>query len=315
VGERRKEDTAVTDRDDDLEPIPANPPAVWTEPTPTAAPGDPGTRPPAPPRRTAIVGLVVAMLVAGGIGYGLTAHLESGKSFDNAVFNPGPSRGSTPGNGSPGTTSPSDGGSARGGNDKSAGALARVVVQQRDVTSGHLVTLITDGDQVRGTTTLDLCNGSYASETLRTARLQVAEVDPTGTLLFSTEAVLYGKPADTSQAFSELRSVHDNCPDRPVVSPAGEPTVTTTFQGAPDANWHTATGVDRLAFALTTVDTQGQKASSIAVYMRKGRALLGVYFSKPTDPQPAIAGKTSVADIVALFSQRLAALPTSVTNP
>jgi hypothetical protein len=245
------------------------------------------------------------MLVAGALGYGLTAHLESGQPFPSAASS---------GNGNSGGTTPGSSAPVTSGNDKDAGALAQVVVQEKDVTSDFQVGLITNGDKVGGTTTLDLCNGTYPSESLRTARLQVAEVDAAGDLVMSTEAVLYRNANDTNQAFSELRSVTAQCPKQPVVSPVGETTVTTTFKGPPDRSWHTAAGVDRLAYSLTTVDTQGQKASSIAVYMRRGRALLGVYFSDPSGAQPAIDGKTSIAAIVELFSQRLAALPASVVN-
>jgi hypothetical protein len=299
----------VTDSDD-LEPLETVPPAPWTEPQPVAPePAEIGG--PAGPTsisRSSIVGLVVAMLVAGVLGYGLTAHLESGKPYNQALNSQGGSANN--GNQSPGATAP-----PADSNDPDAGALARVVVQQKDVGGNYSVGLITNGDKIGGTTTLDLCNGTYPSESLRTARLQVAETDPTGSLVMSTEAVLYHDANDANQAFAELRSVTKQCPKQPVVSPVGETTVTTTFQTSPDSNWHTAEGVDRLAYALTTQDTQGQKSSSVAVYLKRGRALMGVYFSDPNGKQPAVAGKTSIATIVALFSQRLAALPASVVNP
>jgi hypothetical protein len=295
---------------EDLEPLAAEPPAAWSAPEPVV-PEPVESGPPGSIRRSAIVGLIVAMLVAGGIGYGLTAHLESGKSFSEAIN--GPSASSTPGgnggNASPGSTAPPS-----SDNDKDAGALSGVVVQSKDVTAGYEVALIQNGDKVGGTTTLDLCNGTYASESLRTARLQVAETDPTGNLVMSTEAVLYHDAKDANEAFGELRSVTARCPKQPVVSPVGEQTVTTTFQAPPDRDWHTADGVDRLAYALTTVDTQGQQEQSIAVYLRRGRALLGVYFSDPSGAQPAVDGKTTIPAIVTLFSQRLAGLPSSVTG-
>jgi hypothetical protein len=297
------EEALVTDSED-LEPLETVPPASWTAPQPEPLAPEPGGS----IRRASIIGLIVAMLVAGGIGYGLTAHLESGKSFADAVNGTSPNPGGG-GSASPGVTTPPS-----SGNDKDAGALARVVVQGKDVTEGYLVTLIPNGDKIGGTTTLDLCNGTYASESLRTARLQVAESDTTGNLVMSTEGVLYRDGKGSDEAFGELRSVTARCPKQPVVSPVGEQTVTTTFQAPPDRSWPAADGVERLAYALTTVDTQGQKQQSIAVYLRRGRALLGVYFSDPGGAQPPVAGKTTIPAIVALFSQRLAALPSSVTG-
>ncbi len=287
---------------EDLEPLDTVQPSPWTAPEPAAAErSDPGANgSPGSPRRSSIIALVVAMLIAGVVGYGLTAYLESGKPYANAAGNSG-------GNSS-GTNPPTS------GTDKDAGALARIVVQQKDVTSDYQVSLIPNGDKIGGTTTLDLCNGTFPSESLRTARLQVAEVDAGNNLVLSTEGVLYHDAQNTSQAFAELRSVTAQCPKQPVVSPVGEATVTTTFLPQPDRNWGTTPGVQRLAYSLTTVDTQGQKASSTAVYLRRGRALLGVYFSDPSGAQPPVDGKTSIANIVTLFSQRLAALPASVVN-
>ena len=52
-------------------------------------------------------------------------------------------------------------------------------MQQHDVAADRSVALHPDGDLVTGTTTLDLCNGTFPSESLRTARLQVLELDGT----------------------------------------------------------------------------------------------------------------------------------------
>ncbi len=81
------------------------------------------------------------------------------------------------------------------------------------------VQALVGGDQVSGQTTLDLCNGTFASESLRSARLQVAVVDAQGDTPISTEAVAYVNPAATLQAFTELKATAANCP----VGPGGEP--------------------------------------------------------------------------------------------
>ncbi len=192
--------------------------------------------------------------------------------------------------------------------------LSRLIVQQSDVGPTLNVVLLPSGDQT-SQPTLDLCNGSYATESQRTARLQDIVQDTSGTSVVSTEAVLYGTPAESAQAFAELKSVAAKCPQSPVASPVGEPTVTTHFDAPPDTHWPASpAGVDRLAFSFTTTDSQGRSSPSIATYLRRGKALMGVYFSDPTAPQPAIGGQTSIPNIVNVFASRLAQLPTSSVN-
>ena len=198
--------------------------------------------------------------------------------------------------------------------DPDAAALRQLVVQQSDVGSNLAVALLQGGDQVRGTATLDLCNGKFASEPLRTARLQDAVVDMQGMGLLSTEAVLYRNADATAQAFNELRTVAANCPNSPVVSPVGEPTVTTHFDAAPDGDWPQTPGVDRLAYSFTATGQSGQAQPSMAVYLRRGRALLGIYFVQPQNALPAIDGQTTAAGIVGVFASRLAQQPASVVN-
>jgi hypothetical protein len=167
---------------------------------------------------------------------------------------------------------------------------------------------------VAGETTLDLCNGAYPSESSRSARLQVVAGNGQGDVVLSTEAVLYRAAADTSQAFAELRKVAAACPSTPVRSPTGGPTVQTTFSPPPDGAWAQTPTVERLAYDFVTTNDQGQTQHFITVYLRRGRAFLGVYFSQPDGPQAPVAGKASVPDIVAVFASRLARLPDAAVN-
>jgi hypothetical protein len=176
------------------------------------------------------------------------------------------------------------------------------------------VGLIPQGDQVSGQATLDLCNGRFASEKLRRARLQVAAVGQQGAPALSTEAVLYENPAAAAQAMTELQHVAASCPSSPVVSPVGEPTVTTKFNAAPDGAWAAVPGVDRLAFDFVTTDASGTSQHFVSVYLRRGRALLGLYFPAPDAPLPAIAGQTTIEAATQVFANRLAQLPASVTG-
>lgn len=199
--------------------------------------------------------------------------------------------------------------------DPDASVLQGLVVRQHDVESSYVVELLGGGRDVVGQTTLDLCNGHYPSEALRTARLQVVEYSPTGEAVLSTEAVLYRNPKSAQQAMQEVRSVVAHCPpDRPVVSPVNEPPVTTRFLPAPDGSWATVSGVNRAAYSFTTTDAFGVTDQRIAVYLQRGRVLEGVYFDTPIGAQPAVDGQTTVADIVHEFEQRIAALPRSVTD-
>ena len=198
--------------------------------------------------------------------------------------------------------------------DPDASVLPNLVLQQPDVPSSVNLQLIPNGDQVHGQTTLDLCNGTFATESRRTARLQVAALDSQGNAVLSTEAVLYPGPSDTTQAFSELKSVAAHCPNSAVASPVGEPTVTTHFFAAPDASWPQVPTVQRQAYSFTATPQSGPVQRSVAVYLRRGRALMGVYFAQPDSPQPAVNGQTTIPGIVNVFATRLAGLPASAVN-
>jgi hypothetical protein len=198
--------------------------------------------------------------------------------------------------------------------DPAATALLGLVVATADVVPPVTVQSIRGGNQVTGQVTLDICNATYPSESLRTARLQNVAVDDNGDVVFSTEAVLYKNADSTAGAFTELEAAAATCPSGPVASPVGGPTVTTHFNAAPDASWPQTPSVDRVAFDIVTTDRTGLANHSVAVYLRRGRALLGVYFSDADNPPPSIAGQTTMAGIVNVFAGRLAQLPASVVG-
>ena len=152
---------------------------------------------------------------------------------------------------------------------------------------------------------------------MRTGRLQVAVVNSTGTTLLSTEAVLYRNPAATAQGFAELRKVRAACPSTPVVSPVGEDTAKTTFKAAPDGAWPQTPTVDRQAYSFVTTTTAPPPpatTASVAVYLRRGRVLMGLYFVQPNQPPTPVAGQKTIEGIVGVFARRLAQLPASVVN-
>jgi hypothetical protein len=197
--------------------------------------------------------------------------------------------------------------------DPAQSALAKIVVQPADVAATFTVGPVLGGRQVSGQPSLDLCGANFASESLRTARLQVSAVDTVGTEVLSTEAVRYISVDATAQAFAELRAAAAGCPTTPVASP-GEPAVATRFNPAPDTAWPQVSTVERLAFDFVATDTSGETQHVIGVYLRRGRVLEGVYFLRPDGSQSPVAGQTSVADIVGVFAGRIAQLPAAVTD-
>lgn len=200
--------------------------------------------------------------------------------------------------------------------DPAASALSSIVLNQSDVGSTVSVELLPGGTDPENEPTLDLCNGTFPSEALRTARLQVVGVEQQrGTVGISTEAVLYRTPEAAAQAMAELKATAAGCPASPVTSPVGEPTVTTKFGPAPDADWPSVPTVERLAFDFTATDDTGQARHSIAVYLRRGRVLEGVYFTDADTPPPTISGQTTVPTIVNVFAERIAKLPASTVGP
>ena len=198
--------------------------------------------------------------------------------------------------------------------DPSASGLSQLGLREDDVAPLVNVLLIPDGNRLTGHPTLDMCNGTFHSETLRRARLQVREVDSTGNTTIGTESVLYANPAAAAQAFDELRTVTTHCPTKPVVSPVGLPTVTTKFKRAPDRAWPKVATVSRLAYDFESTDVEGRKSHAIAVYLRRGRAFTAVYFSQADSPPTPVLGHTTVASITSVFAKRLAALPRSVAG-
>jgi hypothetical protein len=193
--------------------------------------------------------------------------------------------------------------------DPSAGLLAGLIVSDADVGPSLTVTGLQGGNGLTQPT-LDLCNGTYPSESKRTARLQVAAIDGRGDTALSTEAVLYSSGAGTAAAFSELKATAAACPAGPV----GQPPVTTRFGPAPDGAWPQVPSVERLAFEFDSINATGERSHSVAVYLRRGRALLGVYFSHADAPSAVVERQTALADIVNVFATRMAKLPVAAIS-
>ncbi|MDQ3990487.1 MAG: DUF2510 domain-containing protein [Actinomycetota bacterium] len=252
-----------------------------------------------------ILAVVVGLLV------GLTGVVLSNRdSSERSAPPPVSAPDATPGNSTAPAPQP---GNPRQNNDPSAAALATLIVKAEDVPTTADVVVFQGGIGL-SQPTLDLCNGTYPSESRRAARIQDAVLDAEGRVVLSTEAVLYRDSGGTTQALSELRSVVAACPSTPVPGPPGQPAVKTTFNPPPGSAWPETPTVNRQVYDLTTDDGSGRTTRTIAVYLQRGRALLGVYFSQPDGPQIAVEGQTTIESIVGVFARRLAALPTSVVG-
>lgn len=271
---------------------------------PDAAPPPTDRRPFWPPRgRTLVAMLVLLGFVIGIIGGALLPRHTTSTPNTNASQPAATPTAPGPGSPPPAVSS-----------DPAASVLSGLVLRQADVGTTETVAPIDGGTQVAGGATLDLCNGTFPSESLRTARLQVAAADAQGTEVLSTEAVLYSTPAEGAQALPELKSAAASCPASPVVSPVGEPTLQTQFNAAPDGSWPQVATVDRVAFDFVATDASGQSHHMIAVYLRRGRALMGIYFPQPDGPQAPVDGQTTLAGIVNVFATRMANLASSAVN-
>src|SRR5438105_15275448 len=94
-------------------------------------------------------------------------------------------------------------------------SLTKLALKPAQVGQGYVLVQRTDG---HGTAqrTLDLCGTSnYASESMRTARLQVNYLRPKGKYAISNEVVTY-KAGGAAQAMRELAQHAAHCPTKPI---------------------------------------------------------------------------------------------------
>jgi hypothetical protein len=106
------------------------------------------------------------------------------------------------------TTVPATGGSASS-SPTAASPLEAIVLRPADIGPGVAQREIPGGRSL-SQPTLDLCNGTFASESLRTDRIQVLFTDPGGRVFLSNEVVSY-QPGGAEQAYGELRALVGRC--------------------------------------------------------------------------------------------------------
>jgi hypothetical protein len=160
--------------------------------------------------------------------------------------------------------------------------LDKVVLKASQVGAGYVRSEIPGGRRVQGERTLDFCGLSYPSESLRSARLQVAYAKRGASFRASNEVVTY-RSGGAAQALREVTAAVARCPNGLVKSPPS---------GVTKLERHTRVLHDsRLlpgAVAVLDVETgivKGKRVTlrTVAVYQVRGDVLSGVYGVGATD--------------------------------
>lgn len=188
--------------------------------------------------------------------------------------------------------------------------MQALVLQQRDVPDRFRVQPIDGGRSVTDQPTLDLCSGTYPSESQRVGRLQVSARDGGDRTTLSTEAVQYVSTEATAQAFREVDQVAGQCQGSMTLDfGSGSPVQTNVTKDA-DRDWHTTPGVLRQAYTVADTDMlSGAESQQIVVYLRRGPLFMGLYFPNAGGKQMPVEGETTIPDIVKIFEERLLNTP------
>jgi hypothetical protein len=161
--------------------------------------------------------------------------------------------------------------------------LAAVALTATELGAGYARRLYPGGNQVAGRVTLDLCGGGYASEALRTGRLQYGYVTARKTDVWLSNEVVSYRPGGARQALREIATHIRRCPSGPVDSPV---------LGTPPISYHftrlSTRGLLPGAIAVlihmkATVKGKQLAASSVAVYQARGDVLSALYSHTGTD--------------------------------
>jgi len=168
----------------------------------------------------------------------------------------------------------------------------KLVLQPTQVGSGYVLLHRQDGVGVKNTVTLDLCGRKgYASEKLRTTRLQVNYAARGNVLGLSNEVVTY-RPGGAAQAMREVTHHALNCPDTPIVTgEAGVPPLRFTITRISDEKLLKGYLAVKIRVRGTVnvkvngkLTKQKVDQTSYAVYQRFGNVLSGTYSYGPNTP-------------------------------
>jgi hypothetical protein len=155
--------------------------------------------------------------------------------------------------------------------------LVKLLLTPSQVGPGYHLVQRPDGHGVKGIVTLDMCGYRFASEKLRTNRLQVNYVHPGRSVTLSNEIVTY-QPGGATQALEEVAYAASHCPSAPLKSmDKGVSAVSFKVSPVPLLEPLPAGSV---AYAITiSLTYQGKltKQNDIVVYQIRGNVLSGVY--------------------------------------
>ncbi len=153
--------------------------------------------------------------------------------------------------------------------------LSNVALSNAEVGAGYKGSVIPGGASFIGEATLDLCAGSYPSESLRTGRLQLSYVHAAPAVSVSNEVVTYVH-GGAQEALREVRGVARSCARTPVVVKQGA--VTNTLTVAPLKGSKLLPGA--VAVQITVLASDGKRhvvSTGVAIYQVKNDTLSGVY--------------------------------------
>lgn len=161
--------------------------------------------------------------------------------------------------------------------DASTPSPATLILKASQVGPGYRRTMIPDGSQVTGQVTLDLCYYTFASESLRTARLQEAYIKTTAFPELSNEVVAY-KPGGTEEAMAELLHAAKDCPSTPRTGPTVGEQQPVTFHLTRLTEPHLLSQYLALRVVGTgTVNGKQQTATDFVIYQINASVLSGIY--------------------------------------
>jgi len=191
--------------------------------------------------------------------------------------------------------------------------LQSLLIQPNDIGKNVSIDFVDHGQEVAGQTSLDLCGGSFPSETRRQARYQVAAYSSTGTFIgISSEAVLYENPAEVTAALKELRVAQAACKAGKVANRNPEGKVT-YYPKNPSPLVGLAKKSTLMPSSQRLVDEtdiklpDGSTHRIVAIYQVSGRFLTALYLSGTDDSDLSTQTYKSTLKVGEKIARRLRA--------
>lgn len=167
--------------------------------------------------------------------------------------------------------------------------LQSLLIQPNDFSTNVTIDFLANGKELAGQPTLDVCSGSFPSELKRQARFQVAAYDNGGVFTgYSSEAVVYGTPADAAQGLKEIREAQASCKPGTLAERPPDGKVT-YFPANPSSLIPLATKSTMLPLGQRAIDemklrlANGSASRIVSIYQVSGRFLSALYFSSSDD--------------------------------